>query len=105
MSKKAKSQAKDKRRSLKRSRKAAQRTQYESWAREGQNKKSKRNRIANGRARTVRLRSHPDGACGNLGCLKCNKSFNNPWMVSTKSCVWGKRYTSSRWRSLGLSIQ
>lgn len=104
MSKKTKSQAKEKRRSLKRSRKAAQRAQYESWAREGQNKKSKRNRLANGRARTVRLRSHVDGECGNLGCLKCNESLNNPWLVSENSCIWGKRFSSSKWRSLGLSL-
>lgn len=72
MSKKAKSEAKKRRRSLKRARKAAQRALYESRMRSGQNLKSKRVRLRAERERKVRLVRHREGPCGNVGCSKCN---------------------------------
>lgn len=92
MSKKSKSQAKDKRRAMKRSRKASQKAQYEAWAREGQNKKSKRVRLAFGRVRAGRARSHPDGDCGNLGCIRCNVHLNDPRSATPSSCLYRKRF-------------
>lgn len=92
MSKKSKSQAKDKRRSMKRSRKAAQRTQYESWARDGQNKKSKRVRLASGRVRGAKPRNHPNGDCGNSGCIRCSPGLNDPRNASRSSCLYGKQF-------------
>jgi hypothetical protein len=73
MSKKAKSAAKDKRRSLKKSRKAAMKTQYQAWAASGQNssKRSKLRAKKNAKKRLATV-SHTDGPCGNIGCSKCN---------------------------------
>lgn len=72
MSKKSKSEAKKRRRALKRARKAAQRSLYESRMRAGQNLKSKRVRLRTERERKVRLARHREGRCGNVGCPKCN---------------------------------
>jgi hypothetical protein len=68
MSKKAKSEAKKRRRALKRARKATQRALYESRMRAGQNLKSKRVQLRAKRKRTVRLSRHREGPCGNIGC-------------------------------------
>lgn len=92
MSKKSKSQAKDKRRSKKRSQKAAQKAQYEAWARDGQNKKSKRVRLASGRVKAVKSRNHPDGVCGNIGCIRCNPSGNDPRNANKLSCLFRKQF-------------
>ena len=97
MSKKAKAQAKEKRLKKKRATKAAQPAKYEAWTLEGKNKKSKRTRIARGRVKAVKSRNHPNGYCGNIGCIRCNESFNNPWRVNSQSCIYGKRWTSSKW--------
>jgi hypothetical protein len=74
MSKKAKSEAKRRRRAQKRARKAAQKALYESRKRDGINTKSKRYRFLAKRARKrkLRVKRHAKGACGNVGCTKCN---------------------------------
>ena len=72
MSKKAKSEAKKRRRSKKAAMKSAQRALYETRKREGQNTKSKRVKLRAKRKKRVRLVSHRLGPCGNVGCKKCN---------------------------------
>ena len=72
MSKKAKSEAKRRRRAKKRARKAAQKAKYEAWKLAGQNTKSKRVNLRSRRGRGVRDARHVAGACGNLGCKRCN---------------------------------
>jgi len=72
MSKKAKSEAKKKRRQQKTARKAAQRALYEQRKRDGVNIKSKRVKLAAKRQKRFRLERHRAGPCGNFGCKKCN---------------------------------
>jgi hypothetical protein len=72
MSKKAKSEAKQRRRQKKRAAKAAQRARYELWMREGKNAKSKRARLNAKRRKGVRTQRHLTGPCGNIGCKECN---------------------------------
>lgn len=74
MSKKKKSEAKQRRRSQKRARKAAQEAKYEAWKKAGINQKSKRAKLRAKllRKKTVRLARHLNGPCGNIGCRKCN---------------------------------
>ena len=72
MSKRSKSAAKDKRKSLKRGRKAAMNLQYSTWAAAGQNG-SKRSKLRNKRnmKKSLNVSSHMEGPCGNQGCRKC----------------------------------
>jgi hypothetical protein len=77
MSKKAKSEAKLRRRQKKRAAKAAQRARYELWVREGRNSKSKRFRLNAKRRKGVRTQRHLTGRCGNIGCQKCNLVLGN----------------------------
>lgn len=72
MSKKKKSEAKQRRRSDKRARKAAQRAKYEAWKLAGQNTKSKRVKLRAKRKTVIRLVKHAMGPCGNIGCKKCS---------------------------------
>ena len=72
MSKKAKSEAKLRRRSAKRARKAAQRALYEARMRAGQNAMSKRAKLNKQRERKVRVMRHRTGPCGNVGCPECH---------------------------------
>ena len=72
MSKKAKSEAKKRRRSKKAAMKSLQRALYETRKREGQNTKSKRVKLRAKRKKRVRLTRHRLGRCGNVGCTKCN---------------------------------
>ena len=72
MSKKAKSEAKQRRRAKKRAYKAAQRARYEAWKLSGQNAKSKRASLSKKRRKEVRSVRHPLGPCGNVGCAKCH---------------------------------
>jgi hypothetical protein len=73
MSKKSKSAAKLRRKSLKAGRKAAERAKYEAWSKSGQNS-SKRSKLRNKRASgKVRAKRHKEGPCGNIGC-----SIDNP---------------------------
>jgi hypothetical protein len=78
MSKKAKSAAKDKRKALKRGRKAAQKLQYATWAANGQNT-SKRSKLRNKRnaKHTLNATKHSTGPCGNWGCKKCCPGDHN----------------------------
>ena len=71
MSKKSKNKAKLKRRSEKAARKAGQRARYESYIKAGTNIKSKRAQ-RQGKKKTARASNHPDGECGNPGCIKCH---------------------------------
>jgi DNA-directed RNA polymerase subunit M/transcription elongation factor TFIIS len=75
MSKKSKSEAKLRRRAMKRARKAAQRALYEARKRAGQNTKSKRNKLRAKRTHHVRVERHRSGPCGNVGCPKCNPAL------------------------------
>jgi hypothetical protein len=72
MSKKAKSEAKKRRRQKKSARKIAQRMLYEQRKRDGQNTKSKRVKLRAKRKKTIRLSRHRAGPCGNIGCETCN---------------------------------
>jgi hypothetical protein len=72
MSKKAKSEAKKRRRAKKRAAKHAQNALYEARKKAGQNTKSKRVRLAAKRERRIRLERHRQGPCGNIGCKRCN---------------------------------
>jgi hypothetical protein len=72
MSKKAKSEAKKRRRAKKRGMKAAQKALYESRKRAGINAKSKRVRLRAKRKKQVRVLRHRFGACGNIGCKMCS---------------------------------
>jgi hypothetical protein len=86
MSKKSKSAAKLRRKSLKAGRKAAQKAKYTAFAASGSNsKRSKaRNKRASGMARSKR---HADGPCGNIGCAIDNPADYNlltPAQLSAK---------------------
>ncbi|MBS2019037.1 MAG: hypothetical protein JST00_39585 [Deltaproteobacteria bacterium] len=72
MSKKAKSEAKKRRRQQKQARKSAQRALYAARMREGLNTKSKRVRLRAKRKKQVRLVKHRLGPCGNVGCETCH---------------------------------
>ena len=79
MSKKCKSEAKKRRLSQKRSRKAAEKAKYDAWKTLGQNTKSKRVKLrAKARRKTaIRSRRHSTGPCGNVGCKLCNPAPYN----------------------------
>lgn len=73
MSKKSKTKSKERRLKDKAQRKATQRALYESYMKQGKNTKSKR-AVKNSKAtksKRVSNISHPDGKCGNPGCMKC----------------------------------
>lgn len=72
MSKKAKSEAKKRRRSQKSARKAAQQALYESRKQSGQNTKSKRVKLRKQREAGGRNERHRLGPCQNVGCPECN---------------------------------
>ena len=74
MSTKNKTRQKEKRAKDKRSRKAAHKAQYATWRDAGTNAKSFRatKRMSNKLVGTV---SHPDGSCGNIGCMKCSSLY------------------------------
>ena len=77
MSKKAKSEAKKRRRSQKSARKAAQQALYESRKQSGQNTKSKRVKLRKQRESTGRTTRHRLGPCQNVGCPRCNPTEAN----------------------------
>ena len=74
MSKKTKTRAKQERAMQKASRKAQMKAQYSAWAMEGLNKKTDRAMRRVSGSPVVKDVKHPDGPCGNVGCLKCH-----PW--------------------------
>ena len=90
----ARARAKEKRRALKRARKEAMRAQFATWAGTAQNKKK-----AKGSAGSSSGIKHPQPFCGNLGCAKCHLKFSNPWHALENSCLYSKRFTSSKWRN------
>lgn len=71
MSKKSKIASKDKRLAKKRAIKLANKAKYESWAKSGENTKSKRNRSSSRKNRLAKAFSHKTGHCGNLACKRC----------------------------------
>lgn len=96
MSKKAKQAAKEARRKQKSSRKEAMRAQYAAWAASGDNSKKKKSSTK----KQVRNGRHLKGACTNSACTKCfNNSGNNPWLAPKTSCIYSKRFTSSKWKN------
>lgn len=66
----SKTRAKAKSDAAKRARKQAMKAQYQAWAAEGLNKKSDR-ALKKSKKVLVSNLKHPNGACGNIGCLKC----------------------------------
>lgn len=71
MSKKSKSAAKVRRKSLKAGRKSAEKARYAAFAASGSN--SKRSKARNKRASgMVQTKRHADGLCGNIGCIRCS---------------------------------
>jgi hypothetical protein len=72
MSKKSKKQQKEKRLQKKRARKLANRALYDSRRDAGQNTKSKRARASKKKHKLAKTVDHPEGKCGNIGCMKCN---------------------------------
>ena len=70
MSKKSKYASRERRKREKRARKEANRARYAAMRDAGQNQKRKSGN-EKGRA-TVRFVRHPNGACGNIGCVRCS---------------------------------
>jgi hypothetical protein len=70
MSKKAKTASRERRKREKRARKEANRARYAAMRDAGQNKK-KKGGDQEGRE-LLRIKRHPNGECGNLGCLRCS---------------------------------
>ena len=100
MSKKAKAESKERRLKEKRARKSMMQAQYETWRREGKNRKSKRFQQSSGK-KLVKNAKHNIGYCGNLACDKCHVDLNNPWHANKRSCIYRKRWTSPKWRTNG----
>jgi len=71
MSKKIKAANKQANLQAKRSRKAANKAKYAALKNAGQNTKSFRAIKAGKKHRKATGVSHPDGPCGNIGCVKC----------------------------------
>jgi hypothetical protein len=69
MGRRAKKARSDERRKQKRLRKEAARAQWAAWTSSGDNQKRKRSKLG---ARKIYHRgSHPQGPCGNIGCIRC----------------------------------
>jgi hypothetical protein len=75
MGKKARAKSKERRLKEKRARKAANRARYEKWRDMGQNSKSKRARAGSKKRQLANVVSHPNGACGNVGCMRCSAVY------------------------------
>lgn len=75
MSKKSKALNQQKRLQKKRAIKAANKALYASRKLAGLNSKSKR-AIKRAGIKLVKIVDHPHGNCGNVGCKKCFKEFN-----------------------------
>jgi hypothetical protein len=97
MSKKAKAKAKQDRLKKKRGKKAAMQAQYEQWARDGQNKKSKRFRKKKGARTRVK---HATAYCGNLACPKCFPSLNDARLAPKHSSIYSLQFTSSKYANV-----
>lgn len=73
MSKKSKATSKLHRLSKKRAQKASNKAKFAELRRLGQNSKSSRF-MKNAKKSKKHTKSHPYGACGNIGCKRCNPS-------------------------------
>jgi len=82
MSKKAKSASKARRLTAKRAKKNAMHAKYESFARDGITKGSKRATLRGKRKVAFRVVSHPYGTCGNVGCIRCHGINFRPWLIN-----------------------
>ncbi len=71
MSKKAKTASRERRTREKRARKEANRARYAAMRDAGQNQK-KKGGDQTGRE-LLRIKRHPDGDCGNIGCIRCSE--------------------------------
>lgn len=91
MSKKAKAQAKLKRLSMKRARKDNQTKQYQAWAAQGTNQRSKRSKLASKRANALTTQKHAMTTCDNIGCRKCHRALS----TLPGSCFYGSQFTRS----------
>ena len=79
MSKASKTKSKEKRKKDKAARKAAQTAIYVGYMKQGTNGKSKRSRKKSLGA-GISAMSHPDGKCGNMGCIKCFGIYFRPFL-------------------------
>jgi hypothetical protein len=82
----------------KRAKKERQQAVYDSYKLAGTNQKSKRTKLANKRSMKVGTKSHPDGACFNHGCERCQPELNSPFNAGEKSCIFGKQWSSPKHR-------
>jgi hypothetical protein len=73
MSRKSRSQAKDRRLKDKRAKKETERAKYKGYAEQGVTKGSKRARMKRRRQeKKLNVIGHPLGPCGNVGCSSCS---------------------------------
>jgi hypothetical protein len=70
MSKRKRTENKQKRVAMKRARRAANQAKYDAWKQSGENGKSKRYARKSKRV-LVRMHNHPQMPCGNPGCKRC----------------------------------
>lgn len=98
MSKKSKKAARNKRLLAKRAKKAAQKARYQKFAEMGKNTKSKRFR-AKGK-KTARKKDHPNGPCGNVGCIKCFGINFKPFLEKGKPKGM-PQWMYIRWKKIG----
>jgi hypothetical protein len=75
----ARAKAKLRRLKEKRAKKQSMQTIYQKWRDDGVNQKSKRAR-KNARKNLARNISHPDGPCGNPGCVRCHGIHFRPYL-------------------------
>lgn len=94
MSKKTKSQSKEKRKAMKRARKQAMKAKYQAFKEAGKNTKSKRFAMRSKAKKTARKQDHPLGRCGNPGCIKCFGIHFKPFLLK------GKPYRMPHWMYL-----
>lgn len=90
MSKKAKAAAKIKRLSFKRARKSAQTAQYQTWAAQGNNQRSKRSKLASKRVSSLTTQKHAMTRCDNIGCTRsaCHRDL----FALPDSSAYGTRF-------------
>ena len=75
----ARAKAKLRRLREKRARKQSMQATYDAWRDQGVNKKSKRSR-KNAKKTLARNTTHPLGACGNPGCVRCHGIRFRPFL-------------------------
>lgn len=75
MSKLSKNRSAEKRLRAKRAQKASMAALYESYAKSGNNRKSKRTARKIRASNKMRNRLHPQIPCGNIACKRCYENF------------------------------